>query len=66
MSKPKFFALIDDLDNDRGTIVPLESQTQEELDVECEELHEAIGSPPLVFDRRNLRRIAKEIEKALS
>lgn len=66
MNKPKFFALIDDLDNDRGIIVPLEAQTQEELNAECEELQDEIGASPIVFDRRNLRRIAKEIEKALS
>lgn len=64
MSKPKFFALID-VDG-RGTIVPLESQDTYELDEETG-LMEAEGTViSALFDRRNLRRIAKEIEKALS
>ena len=68
MNKPKFFALIDGLDglDDRGIIAPLEARTQEALNLECEKLQDATGKSLTVFDRRNLRRIAKEIEKALS
>lgn len=64
MKQAKFFILTTNNDG-VSHIVSLSAQTDDELETECAEIESSIAIDAF-FDRRNLRRIAKEIDNALS